>query len=68
MPVVPPSDWLKAQQLIEKGVFKCSFKKPNKPTYVVPSSHVLGHIPTTLHTPKEKQFFLSVSLPPPLLR
>lgn len=66
MPVVPASDWIKAQKLIEQGIFKITYQVNNKTSFVVPSSHVLRNIPSTLTTPLEKQNYLRVSSPQPL--
>ena len=64
MPVVPASDWVKAQKLSEDGVFKCTFKM--KGSYIVPSSHLLRHLPKECKTPEEKKAYIQVSrLPRP---
>jgi len=59
MPVVPASDWVKAQKLSEDGVFKCTFKM--KGSYIVPSSHLLRHLPRECKTPEEKKAYITVS-------
>ena len=59
MPVVPASDWVKAQKLSEDGVFKCTFKM--KGSYIVPSSHLLRFLPTTFIAPAEKKEYIKVS-------
>ena len=60
LPVVPPSDWLKAQKLIEDGIMKLTFLS-NKTSYVLPSSHLLRFLPTTFIAPAEKKEYIKVS-------
>ena len=64
MPVVPASDWVKAQKLSEDGVFKCTFRL--KGSYIVPPSHLLRNLPSTCKTPEEKKQYISVSRLPRL--
>ena len=64
MPVVPASDWVKAQKLSEDGVFKCTFRL--KGSYIVPSSHLLRNLPSTCKTPEAKKQYISVSRLPRL--
>ena len=56
MPVVPASDWVKAQKLSEDGVFKCTFRL--KGSYIVPPSHLLRNLPSTCKTPEAEPYTL----------
>jgi len=61
LPVVPPSDWLKAQKMQEAGLFNICFKYNN--TYIVPSTKLLNGIPNTVKTIEAKKMYISVSFP-----
>jgi len=61
LPVVPASDWVKAQKLIEEDIFKISFQVRKNGVYVVPSSHLLRWIPALCKSPSDKQQYIKVS-------
>ena len=62
LPVVPASDWVKAQKLIEEDIFKISFQvRSRNGVYVVPSSHLLRWIPALCKSPSDKQQYIKVS-------